>query len=113
LSMILINRGLALLAVPAEMFLEFQLLLRAKSPVPMTLLLGSSYTSGNSWGGTIPTIVQAAEGGFGASYATDIEAGAGEAIIDQGVIQLYRILGKLDELPRGVLVYDIPDLPSP
>jgi hypothetical protein len=113
LSTVLVNKGLALMAVPAEMFLEFQLLLKAKSPVPMTLLLGSSYTAANSWGGTIPTIVQAAEGGFGASYATDIEVGAGETIIDQGVIQLYRILGKLDELPRGVLVYEMPDLPSP
>jgi hypothetical protein len=112
-STVLINRGLSLLAVPAEMFLEFQLALRAKSPVRTALLLGSSYTLGGSWAGTVPTIAAAAEGGLGASYATDIEVGAGEAMVDYGVIQLYHYLGKLDDLPRGTLVYEMPDVPSP
>ena len=111
-STILINKGLALAAVPATMFLEFQLLLNAKSPVP-TLLLDNAYSGGNSWAGTVPAILQAVEGGFGASFATEIEVGSGEAIIDHAAIQLYRFLGKLDELPRGVLVNEIPDLASP
>jgi hypothetical protein len=50
---------------------------------------------------------------LGASYATDIEVGAGEAMVDLGVIQLYRFLGKLDDLPRGTLVYEMLDVPSP
>ncbi len=112
MSTVLVNRGLALVAVPGNMFLEFQLLLNAKSPVP-ALLLESAYSDGNSWAGIVPSIMQAVEGGFGASYATDIEVGAGEAIIDHAAIQLYRFLGKLDELPRGVLVNEIPDLVSP
>jgi len=48
-----------------------------------------------------------------AGWSTEREVGAGEAMIDLGIIQLYRFLGKLDDLPRGVLVNDIPDLVSP
>jgi neutral ceramidase len=112
-STVLINRTLALVAVPATMFVEFQLALSGKSPTPVTLLLGSSYSSGASWAGYIPTIAAAVEGGFGASYGTNIEVGAGETVVDHGVIHLYRFLGKLDDLPRGRLVAEIPDLPSP
>lgn len=109
---VFLNKGLALVAVPGTMFLEFQLLLNAKSPVT-ALLLSGGFSGGNSWAGIIPPIIQAAEGGFGASYATDIEVGSGEAIVDQAAIGLYRFLGKLEDLPRGVLVNEIPDLVSP
>jgi len=112
LSTVLLNRGLALVAVPGNLFLEFQMLLNVKSPV-ISLVLNGGFSGGNSWAGTIPPIIQAAEGGFGASYATDIEVGAGEAIIDRAVIGLYRFFGKLDDLPRGILVNQIPDLASP
>jgi hypothetical protein len=109
---IFLNKSLALVAVPGSMFLEFQLLLNAKSPVT-ALLLSGGFSGGNSWAGIIPPIIQAAEGGFGASYETDIEVGAGEALVDQAAIGLYRFLGKLEDLPRGVLVTEIPDLVSP
>ena len=109
---VFLNKSVALVAVPGSMFLEFQLLLNAKSPVT-ALVLSGGFSGGNSWAGIIPPIIQAAEGGFGASYATDIEVGSGEAIIDQAAIGLYRFLGKLEDLPRGVLVNEIPDLVSP
>ena len=109
---VFLNKGLALVAVPGSLFLEFQLLLNAKSPVT-ALLLSGGFSGGDSWAGTIPPIIQAAEGGFGASYATEIEVGSGEAIVDQAAIGLYRFLGKLEDLPRGVLVNEIPDLVSP
>ena len=112
-STVLINGALALVAVPGEMFVEFGLALSAKSPIATTLLLGSSYSGGTTWGGYFPTIAAAAEGGFAASYRTDIEVGAGEAVVDRGVIELYRFIGKLESLPRGRLVTEIPDLASP
>ena len=112
-STVLINGALALVAVPGEMFVEFGLALSAKSPIATTLLLGSSYSGGSSWGGYFPTIAAAVEGGFAASYGTEVEAGAGEAVVDRGVIELYRFIGKLDSLPRGRLVTEIPDLASP
>jgi hypothetical protein len=112
-AVVLINNSVLLYAVPGEMFIDFQLALSAKTPSRMSLLLGNSYSGGRSWAGTIPTIAAAAEGGWGASYATEIEVGAGEAIVDHGVIQLLRFLGKLDELPRGILTHEIPDLSSP
>jgi hypothetical protein len=112
ISTVFLNKSLALIAVPGNLFLEFQLLLNAKSPVT-ALLLSGGFSGGSSWAGIVPPIIQAAEGGFGASYATEIEVGSGEAIIDQAAIGLYRFLGKLDDLPRGVLVNQIRDLASP
>jgi hypothetical protein len=109
----LLNRTLGLVAVPGEMFIEFQIGLGARSPAPVTLLLGSSYSSGDSWAGYIPTITAAIEGGLGASHDTEIEPGAGEAIVNHSLVQLYRFLGQLDDLPRGRLMVEIPDLPSP
>jgi len=39
------------------------------------------------------------EGGYGASYATRIEVGAGERIVDGAIIWIYEQLGKLRDLP--------------
>jgi len=110
---VLLNKALALVAVPAEMFVEFQLALSAKSPAATTVLLGSAFSSGKSWAGYVPTITAAVQGGFGASYGTDIEIGAGEALVNHGVVQIYRLLGQLDDLPRGRLQVEVPDLVSP
>jgi hypothetical protein len=79
---VFLNKSLALVAVPGSPFLELQLLLNVKSPVT-ALLLSGGFSGGSSWTGIIPPIIQPAEGGFGASYATDVEVGSGEAIIDQ------------------------------
>jgi hypothetical protein len=110
---VLLNGTLGLVAVPAHMFVDFQISLSARSPAAVALLLGNAYSSGSNWAGYIPTITAAAEGGFGASYGTEIEVGAGEALVNQGVIELNRFIGQLDDLPRGRLVVAIPDLPSP
>jgi hypothetical protein len=39
------------------------------------------------------------EGGYGGTYATRIEVGAGERIVDRGIIWIYEQLGKLRDLP--------------
>ncbi len=58
--------------------------------------------------GALPTIRTAAEGGFGASSATRLEVGAGEVLIDAALINIYRAQGKVDDLPRGSLVREMP-----
>ena len=113
ISTVLINRSIALVAVPAELFVEFQLGLSARSPIPITLMLSNGYSSGPFCAGIIPTIAAAVEGGFGSDNDNISRIGAGEAIVDEAIIQLHRLIGRLDDIPRGRLVVEVPDLKSP
>ena len=93
---VLINRRIALVGMPGEPFVNFQTDLRARCPVQDCFLLG--YTNG--YYGYFPTIKAAAEGGYGAVSATTwVEAGAGEQMENHGLIEIYRMLGRLHDTP--------------
>ncbi len=93
---VLIDKQIALAAMPGEPFVEFQMNWRDRCPVPASFLLG--YTNG--YYGYFPTIAAASRGGYGAaSAATWVEVGAGEHIVDRAVTRVYEMLGKLTDLP--------------
>ena len=72
---VLINRDIAFVGMPGEPFVEFQMQLRAKSPLRNSFLLG--YTNG--YFAYFPTIAAAVRGGYGAnSTVVPTEAGTGE-----------------------------------
>lgn len=94
---LVINKQIALVGLPGEPFVGLQLLLKSRSPLPMTFMTG--YTNG--YYGYFPTISAAASGGYGAStLVTRVEAGAGERMVDRGLIHIYRVLGKLKDKPE-------------
>ncbi len=99
LTTLLINNEIAIVTLPGEPFVELQIALRDKSEVPHTFLFGYTYSAGGQWVGYIPTIRAAAEGGYGASYNTRLEVGAGEAMIDRAIVHLFTMLGKLKDTP--------------
>jgi neutral ceramidase len=89
---LLLNEDLAFVAMPGEVFVEFQMQLRALSPIPRTYFMG--YTNGTF--GYFPTIAAAVRGGYGAnSTATQVEVGAGERMMNVGLSSLYELMGKL------------------
>jgi neutral ceramidase len=91
-----IDREIAFAAFPGEFFVEFQQQLRSRSPLRDTFFLG--YTNG--YFGYFPTIRAAATGGYGAAdFSVLLEPGAGERLIDQALIQIYRLMGKLKDQP--------------
>jgi neutral ceramidase len=93
---LLLNHELVFVTMPGEPFVEFQMNLRARSPLPNTYLLG--YADGVF--GYFPTIAAALRGGYGAnSTSTQVEVGTGERLVDIGLISLYDLLGKLPERP--------------
>lgn len=96
---ILIDRNLAIVTMPGEPFVDFQLDLAAKSTVQYTFLFGYTFTGDGVWADYIPTIRAAAEGGYGAGYNTFIGVGAGEAMVDCALIEIYRALGMLKDRP--------------
>jgi neutral ceramidase len=93
------NGALCFLALPGEPFVEHQLTFREKSECRTAMLFGYSYSAGGVWAGYIPTIQAAAEGGYGASYNTNVAVGTGEMLVDRGVIRLFEMRGLLKELP--------------
>jgi hypothetical protein len=93
---LVLNQDLAFVGMPGEPFVEFQMQLRAKSPVPNSFLLG--YTNG--YFAYFPTIAAAVRGGYGAdSTVVPTEVGTGERMLNTGLISIYELLGKLSERP--------------
>jgi neutral ceramidase len=91
-----VDRDLAIVGFAGEPFVEFQMQLRAKSPLPNSFLLG--YTNG--YFAYLPTIAAAARGGYGAnSTVNPTEVGTGEWMLNTGLISIYDLLGMLPEKP--------------
>lgn len=95
-STVLIDKDIALMTMPGEPFVDFQMNWRDRCPVPHALLLG--YTNG--YNGYFPTIAAASRGGYGAASAsTWVEPGTGERMVDNAVARVYEMMGRLSDLP--------------
>ena len=99
LTTLLIDEQIAIATIPGEPFVDLQIALRDKSEVLYTFLFGYTYSAGGEWIGYVPTIRAASEGGYGAGYNTRIEVGAGEALIDRHLVNLFTLSGKLQTSP--------------
>lgn len=92
----LIDGKLALFGMPGEPFVQFQMDLRSRCPVQDCFFLG--YTNGYS--GYFPTVQAATEGGYGASSATTwVQVGSGEEMVNDGIVQIERMLNRLKDVP--------------
>jgi neutral ceramidase len=99
LMTILINRQIAIVSMPGEPFVDFQMQFRARCPARDCLFLGYS----NGAFGYFPTIRAAAWGGYGASHSsTWIEVGAGERMLNQLLVRVYEMLGRLKADPEDL-----------
>ncbi len=99
LTTLLLNNNIAIATMPGEPFVDLQIALRDKSEIANTFLFGYTYSAGGEWIGYVPTIRAASEGGYGAGYNTRIEVGAGEAMIDRAIVNLFTLQGKLKKSP--------------
>lgn len=94
---LLLNKKVAVLGLPGEPFVNFQINWQDRCPLPDCILLG--YTNG--YFDYLPTIEAAAEGGYGAGDSnTYVEVGAGERMLRQGLVRIYEFLGKLSDAPE-------------
>lgn len=94
---VLINKRIALMTMPGEPFVDFQINWRQRCPAAETFFLG--YTNG--YFGYLPTIRMASLGGYGAASAsTWVEVGAGERMVDRAVVHTYEMLGRLFPEPE-------------
>jgi len=93
---VLLNRRLALAALPGEPFVDLQMNWRARCPVADCLFLG--YTNG--FFSYLPTIQAAAQGGHGGALWTRVEPGAAERMVDNALVRTLEMLGKLKDTPE-------------
>lgn len=100
ITAVVIGDELAVIALPGEPFVNHQIALADKSELPYTLLLGYTSGAGDEWIGYLPTIEAAVQGGYGAGWNTSVEAGAGERLVDRGLVLVYQLLGKLKDVPQ-------------
>lgn len=87
---LLLNRQLALVAASGEFFSQHANSLKQRSRADETFFIG--YCNGHHM--YFPTIEGAAEGGYGADAAVSwVQLGAGEAMINQALIDIYTFKG--------------------
>lgn len=96
LTTLVIDGDLALVGMPGEIFVQFQTAIKNQSPLRDSFLVG--YTHG--YYAYFPTLRDAAAGGYGGKTATYVEPGAGERLTNEALITLYKMTGKLHDVPR-------------
>lgn len=90
---VVINRDLALFAIPGEPFIQHQLDLTRKSPVANTFILGLAYHGqGTPFVVYIPTVQAVKEGGYGATECSFLAADAGEKMVAEAVTSIRELV---------------------
>lgn len=99
ITTVLLNREIAIAAVPGEPMHRLQTYWKQHADVPYPLFYGYTYSGGGIWPGYIPDVRTAAYGGYGADYRTRVDPGAGERIMLRHVVNLYNLRGMWKEKP--------------
>ncbi len=90
---VLINGEIAIAATPGEVFHKLQTDWKKEADVAYPLFYGYTYSGGGQWAGYVPDLRSAAYGGYGADATTKVEIGAGERVVEQHRINLFRLRG--------------------
>jgi hypothetical protein len=89
LSVLVLNKNLALVGMPGEVFVDFQLELKKTAALEHTLLVG--YT--NEYHAYFPTVRAAAQGAYGGAEATYVGVGAGDKLVTAAQLDIARATG--------------------
>ncbi len=93
---VVLNGDLAIVGVPGEPFCQHAVRLRQRAYLPSVLVFG--YCNDHLL--YFPTIEAASEGGYGADpQVSPIAIGAGETMMNQALISIYRLVGKFPGQP--------------
>ena len=99
-STMLINESIALVTLPGEPFHKFQLDFQEQANVDHCFFVGYCCNGPYEWPRYLPDLLSAARGGYGASDTTIAEVGAGERLLNQGLVQLFKLQGRLKTEPQ-------------
>ncbi len=96
---LLINSEIGIITLPGEPFHRFQVDFREKSNLKHAYLFGYCCNGPYAWPSYLPDLTSAARGGYGASDTTVAEVGAGEQLVNTGLVQLFNLQGRLRSAP--------------
>lgn len=96
---LLINDEIGIITLPGEPFHKFAKDFRHLASLKHAYLFGYCCNAGYDWPAYIPDLVSAARGGYGASENTNAEVGAGEKLVNDGLVQLFELQGRLKSEP--------------
>jgi len=97
---VLINDDIGIATMPGEPFVKFQLFWKEHAEVAHPFFFGYTYSSRGDNPGYVCDIKSAAYGGYGADDSSRrIEVGAGEAIMNKQLENLYRLRGIMRDNP--------------
>jgi neutral ceramidase len=97
---LLINDEIGVVTLPGEPFHHFQVDFRERSNTKHSFLFGYCSNGPYDWPRYLPDLRSAARGGYGASDTTLAEVGAGEHLVNQGLVQLLALEGRLKSKPQ-------------
>lgn len=97
---LLINEDIGIMTMPGEPFHHFQVDFRSRANLPHAYLFGYCCNGPYDWTRYMPDILSAARGGYGASDTTVAEVGAGERLVNLGLVQLLTLQGRLKATPQ-------------
>ncbi|MGN6133268.1 MAG: neutral/alkaline non-lysosomal ceramidase N-terminal domain-containing protein [Aureliella sp.] len=92
---LLINDAIGIITLPGEPFHHFQVDFRSKAGLKDAYLFGYCCDGPYPWPSYLPDLQSAARGGYGASDTTQAEVGAGERLVNQGLVELFTLQGRL------------------
>lgn len=96
---VLLNKKIALMGMPGEPFVDFQINWRDRCPVSSAFFVGYA----NGYYDYFPTVKAASEGGYGAADSdTYLAVGAGESMVNQALVRIYEMLGSLTDAPEDL-----------
>jgi len=94
LATLVLNGDLAFVGMPGEMFVQYQLDLKERSPLRDTFLLGYA----NDYHAYFPPVRDAVAGGYGGTVASYVGLGAGDKLVTEAEIEIGRLIGKARQL---------------
>lgn len=97
---LLVNGDIGIMTMPGEPFHKFQVDFRRDAELPHAYLFGYCCDGPYDWPSYLPDLMSAVRGGYGASDTTRAEVGAGERLVNAGLVQLFRLQGRLKSEPR-------------
>lgn len=105
LGVLLLNNEVALSFMPGELFVDFQLDLKRRSPLKNTFLCGYA----NEFHLYYPTIRDITYGGYGAATVTYVGVGAGERLVTRATSMVGEMTGKIGPLtgPEDFMIEEL------
>ncbi|MEQ1824312.1 MAG: neutral/alkaline non-lysosomal ceramidase N-terminal domain-containing protein [Pirellula sp.] len=96
----LINDNIGIITMPGEPFHKFQVEFRRNAGLKHAYLFGYCCDGAYAWPSYLPDMQSAARGGYGASDTTQAEVGSGERLVNDGLVQLFTLQGRLKSTPQ-------------